>query len=470
MRASSTLLAAASAAVAASSVIVSLIAAPRITARAATPMPAASVSPIDPVVHDCNITPPNTPITSALLTSGLPCAATIIPPGTLENIQHGFDYYSWLTFLSLNAPANGSAPIGKGSGPGGDASTVWEHWQDITNTIPPKGGKPPVWGKSMPPPAVCERAGATRGSSVVQMIAKLPDVQETVQPFDDGPLIDQSGNYTRYQILVNRPMFEYIFQNNLYDKAGQKAFAGAIDFPSGAVENGTAGTIGAIMIKAAWKILDGTDSPTHFHTMLAYVYTPPSDNPKIAASCVKKTLALVGLHVVHKTVSDPQWVWSTYEHIDNDPTADEVKAGTVQDHYNYYNRACNTTKCPVNTVPPRPWNPNQQPFPDGFTSQIARVIGLQPDAQKLNDAYRDLLAGTVWYNYRLISTQWPTKSNNPTDPTGAPAPQFLANTTMETYIQGRVPNVSSSCIRCHNIATDTAQKNADFTYILSRAK
>jgi len=41
---------------------------------------------------------------------------------------------------------------------------------------------------------------------------------------------------------------------------------------------------------------------------------------------------------------------------------------------------------------------------------------------------------------------------------------------METYIQGRVPNVSSSCIRCHNIATDTAQKNADFTYILSRAK
>ena len=191
------------------------------------------LAPIDPTVHDCNTTPPSTPITSTLLAGSLPCAATIIAPFTLDNIQHGFDYYSWLTFLSLNAPANGSEPIGKGPRPGGDASTVWEHWQDISNTIPPKGGKPPVWGKSVPPPPACERIGATRGSSVVQMIAKLPDVQEAVQPFDDGPLIDQSGNYTRYQILVNRPMFEYIYRNTPADKAGSRSVHGSNRLPVG---------------------------------------------------------------------------------------------------------------------------------------------------------------------------------------------------------------------------------------------
>ena len=54
------------------------------------------------------------------------------------------------------------------------------------------------------------------------------------QPFNTGPLIDQNGNYTRYEILVNKPMFDYILSNTLYSKAGQKAFSGAVKFPCGA--------------------------------------------------------------------------------------------------------------------------------------------------------------------------------------------------------------------------------------------
>src|SRR5262249_19379661 len=40
----------------------------------------------------------------ALLTSGLPCSEILSAPFTLENIQRGFDFNSWLTFIALNAP------------------------------------------------------------------------------------------------------------------------------------------------------------------------------------------------------------------------------------------------------------------------------------------------------------------------------------------------------------------------------
>ncbi len=77
---------------------------------------------------------------------------------------------------------------------------------------------------------------------------------------------------------------------------------------------------------------------------------------------------------------------------------------------------------------------------------------------------------SVWLNYELVSTQWPTNASSRIDPTGVPAPSFLANTTLESYIQGEVKQTSSSCMACHNNATTTAGKSADFTYLLQRAQ
>ena len=58
------------------------------------------------------------------------------------------------------------------------------------------------------------------------------------------------------------------------------------------------------------------------------------------------------------------------------------------------------------------------------------------------------------------------------DETGAPAPLFLGNTTLETYIQGTVPQASSSCTHCHLNATMAEGQNnfSDFTYLLERAQ
>jgi hypothetical protein len=197
-------------------------------------------------------------------------------------------------------------------------------------------------------------------------------------------------------------------------------------------------------------------------------------------------VGLVGLHVGHKTNLAPQWLWSTFEHVDNVPTEAEVASGKLKAKYNYYNPKCTSTDCPPNKVPPRPWNPTQVA---AFHSQIVRMNMFKggsefafTSAAKHNAEALALLSGvsanSVWKNYELVSTMWPTNPGNglctadPSSPLGEPAPSFLANTTLETYIQGPplAPNVSSNCIECHNNATMTTPVHSDFTYVLQRAK
>ena len=91
------------------------------TASAQAPAPAAAT-----LACDDDPAPDTTPIDGTLLTKGLPCAEKVSPVGPssdgLVNLQHGFDFYSWLTFLALNAPADGS-PIDKAKP---NTPTKWE--------------------------------------------------------------------------------------------------------------------------------------------------------------------------------------------------------------------------------------------------------------------------------------------------------------------------------------------------------
>ncbi|MES3021480.1 MAG: hypothetical protein V4857_07820 [Pseudomonadota bacterium] len=430
------------------------------TRMVTAPAPATLV--IDPIVADCNITNQDTPITPALLAAGVPCEVMATAPfDSLAHLQMGFDYYSWLTFLGLNAPAKGG-PIGSGPMPGGDAPAAWEGWKEISEVMLKNGARPSPWNSARSIPAVCQGLGGGKLLSMVGKTATL--LEDTNQPFDTGPLIDQNGNYARYEILVNEPMFNYIVQNRLYSKTGQAGFTSAVDFPAGTVIKGTSGTMGALMVKAAWKVMGAGDDPARFHTTTALLYTAATADGKVGASCVKSRMGLVGLHVAHKTLLAPQWIWSTFEHRANVPGAG-APAGA---HYNFNNPACKGN-CAVNQPPPRPWNPNVQPFPNGFTSQITRFTPITPEVEQLNARFQRLLPGKVWSNYDLVSTQWPTAPGSKTDPNGVPAPVFLANTTMETYIQGKTPQSSSSCMACHGNAAGTSGRKSDFTYILERA-
>ena len=447
-------------------------------AQAPTPVPASGAL-------DCFQYLLNTPLTADLLKPGMlqPCAPAVndkalenVFADPVDRLQHGFDLYSWLTFAALNSPVDGTTRIGRGPGKGGDAPAFWESYKQLPDVMLADASKPSAWGEPAKIPDECGGGVVKPGTMVVHI------EEETFnQPFKSGPLIDQNGNYALFVILMNKQMFQYIVDNGLYSKAGQKVFAEkqtpsseGVNFPLGSNRQATVG-LGAVMVKASWKVLGASDDAAKFHTINGLIYTPAKENPKTAATCVPQTLGLIGFHVGHKAEFNTQWVWTTFEHVANAPEQRDVDGGRkLLDHYNFYDPKCDPVKCPVNQIPPTPWNPGIQPFPGGYRSQITRTIPLTDDATKINDLSRAVegIKGTVWENYFLVSTQWPTDSANPIDLSGIPAPTYLANTTLETYSQGNFPLASSSCIACHLNATTASPSpiSSDFTYILEKAR
>lgn len=380
----------------------------------------------------------------------------------LQDLQDDFDLFSWQSFIAVNWPGGSDGNPKPGSSFGANVTTVWENWKESRDIFLPGGATPPPWGQDPPPPDVCKGLG--NGVLNLTQVGKTPNVlDESGEPFETGPLIDQNGQYVRFAIMTNQDMFNTIVSDGLYSKAGQKKFGKPANFAQPAGSKNT----GAIMIKSSWKVMGGKDQASRFHTIQALVYTNPDEHDGVQASCKLQTVGLVGLHIAHKTAGEPQWVWSTFEHVDNVPVKGEPMN---QANYNFYNRNCSGS-CDVNEPPARPWNPNNPHTPP---SQIMREVALTASTKSLNARYQALLQqtypGTVWANYELISTQWPTNAKNPTDPTGNPAPSFLANATLETYIQGKVPQASSSCMACHNNATMTNRQPSDFTYLLQRAQ
>lgn len=426
--------------------------------------------------------PPQAPPPSITLSASIPGDATFSPPFDLASIQKDFDIFSWSSFIALSWPPGpgGTGDPAKMIGAQGDNPTVWEDYPDAGAIFLPNGA-PPAPNPTAPIPEAC-KAIHQPGDKVLTQVGKTPTVLTTTsEPFNTGPLPDQNGVYARFELAVNQAMYGYILANALYSKAGQQAFTGPVAFPCGALPaGGKPGAEGAIMVKAAWKVITA-DEKARFHSAQALVYAPASKKPAYPASCKRQLVGLVGLHIVHKTNSAAQWVWSTFEHVDNAPTQAEVSSGNLRAKYNFYDPKCSAARCPPNQVPPRPWNPTQK---SAFHTQVVRIDSFKGNefaprsAEARNAEAWKLLAAvnpqSVWINYQLISTQWPTATGQcaatPGNPLGTPAPSFLANTTLETYIQGMTPNVSSSCMACHNNATMTTPVPSDFTYLLTRAQ
>jgi hypothetical protein len=451
---------------------------------------------------------------SQILHSGLPCAETVSTAGpdrtALENLQHGFDFISWRTFIALNSPADGTNVDIEHSQP--DTPTQWEDMRNFKQLLDVMlaPGMTPKWPDTekareeeklrLMPPACLPHYET--GMMVIKMIEETYN-----QPFKTGPLIDQDGHYALFDILMNKAMFDYIADRQLFSRAGQREQIKsglAIDFPSGQNPDPTKhieGGAGAIMIKVSWKILNADEIRSRrFHMVDALVLMPEPHDPNVQRRCLHETLGLIGFHVVHKTVGRPQWIWTSFEQIDNVPEQREADAGTLPHRFSFFARSCSAEKCPPNQTPPWPWEPDparELKFHGSFNSQITRMTPLPDATVEINTAFQKLLNGTVWQHYMLINTQWPSNfgctqlrsANTPfpstdfqkqPDMTCAPAPTFLANSTLETYSQGEVPLASSSCIGCHGNATDyqTAPANpnalhfnqSDFTFMLEKAQ
>src|SRR5205807_7439071 len=70
----------------------------------------------------------------------------------------------------------------------------------------------------------------------------------------------------------------------------------------------------ALDVKSAWIDMKGIPHPERYYTRTAFLLDPQT------GICAKTTVGLVGLHIVQKTASRPQWIWSTFEQADNVPS------------------------------------------------------------------------------------------------------------------------------------------------------
>lgn len=400
--------------------------------------------------------------------------------GLAPATQTRFDAFSWQSFVALNWPSDGSGnPVGTSFTDSPDAPRVWEGWTNAAVLF---------WGDSASAPcAPTLRSMGPGARKVLFQMAKNGSVIDPHATFDEavgGPLLDRNMNFAVFEKVVSPDEAQYLRDSSLTTIQGQAA-ADTVNFPPGFYADKrlmTGGRVGAMEVKAAWRILDAAagDDTTRYYHQQALIAVPAENSSSGQPFCINATVGLVGLHIIHKTQDFPAWIWSTFEHEDNAPTcpAGTAACGDSAVRYSFFNKAC--TNCQVNQ-PLRDslfladssfiWN-TSPPYgstyaTDGrYGSQITRTQPVYVPTDSMNVMWRAKLGSSVFRHYRLIGSQWqaivPSYPRNDT----SEAPPILGNSALESFIPD-----NSNCIGCHTFATtaDSTHKFADFSFLLGMA-
>ncbi len=434
-------------------------------------------------------------------------------PYDLAQASRVFDLFAWESFVALQWPVDSQGtPAPALTGPG---VPRWVYWMTPNEIFLPDGARPDsTYGvlemaRSFDDEE-CEAAHLSKQKSLSDALERH---ELTLAEADGNHLWDQNGNQVYYEVFLNDIVFADILKQQLYNVEGQIRYLGDgsnAAFFGWANPNLHPPTTGSITMKLAWKEIDETkgDLPDRYFTREVCV---PQE--ELSGVLVKKTLGLVGMHIARKLVDAPEWVWSTFEHVDNLAVneLDLSEPGRQRpSRPSFYDPACPT--CPVNTPP--------EPDEDGIRrTQAARTIPVPEATETLNRQAQTRLreAGSVLRFYKLIGAQWPT-SVWPTAPVrrtpkdqskaltawvlndslGRPAPPFLANSVMETYFQAgnqpasalqyRGPDNKTvvygalGCMQCHSFSSIASgigadgkvipgpRLSGDFVFSLSRAQ
>ncbi|MBL4604115.1 MAG: hypothetical protein JKY02_00155 [Flavobacteriaceae bacterium] len=288
---------------------------------------------------------------------------------------------------------------------------------------------------------------------------------------------------SEYQVLYEAKMnydgASYVYNNKLYDettrtrlqsntknKLSANGVCGAdptkyICLPCGDLNSG--GSQGNIEIKAAWRKLTPTEmSANSYHTkkVIYYVYKKEA-NGTIKPYYKNAVMGLVGLHIIHKTKTFPDYVFATWEHKDN------LSSGIVYEEKE-------TT-----------------PFGDNKDSTVAitRDHPIPTEIMVVNDTVSKYLKTnkSVWHNYKLINVQ--AKPNDVSALVGSHTNVdnsyfYLSNSVIESNVELQTftgsltdPNVDNviykqnkinmgGCMGCHGNAQAAG---TDFNFLIAAA-
>ncbi len=409
-------------------------------------------------------------------------------------LQNNADDFSWRSFVAICWPSttNGDPDTTKTFAMESER-VVFEHWMPAARIYKKDGQAPDLWANNL---LRSQHNSNEHLLADLRVVPKLNLFEKTEA--DHHILVDQNGNPTYYQVLYNKVAYDYMLATGLYSKAGQKSFV--TNWPSAtegltiiqdsqkvniskkfqrayfSIGNTVDSTFdlnggryfftkhaNSSIIKSAWRIISASDDKSRF-----YIRKVKDDNNNTIE------LALVGLHIAQKVSEATQWIWSSFEHIDNTPNCDSLGLPMINKsvNYSYYNKGLVDTS--LNNKPQNSYSKNLMNLK---SDQIVRSNPIASSTQNVNHIYQNKIKlvnrNSVWLNYRLIGTQWPF------DPTlftvgGGYTPSHLANTTLETYEQK-----TSSCMSCHSrarfLVNDTTVGrgfgfDADFIWGLSNAK
>jgi hypothetical protein len=325
---------------------------------------------------------------------------------------------------------------------------------------------------------------------------KRDDIGEIGQAgFTHGVLMSQDHSLVYYGIHTNEPYAFFLTGQKRGQFPKQSTFPhteGGLkkvkDYVANAYPNTKLSAPGTLMmeLKTSWVEAHTVDDPEDYVTIKARVPSFDHVDSKTWTKSGSRTarLALVGIHIVGTVENHPEFVWSTFEHIDNVPNAEYYYTNTdgnkVKHPYsadgNYVfaetgtkigsanaecmlrkkgqrivaQDACNKTIQPSNTVRIHAWGSKDlKGNPVDPVVNTTRVLSLN------NNIRKQLKAGDVRRNYIQVGGIWTSPAN--TKGKDAPIPRTnafnkkdlrgslsLSNATMETYQQG------TRCFTCHH--------------------
>jgi hypothetical protein len=366
-----------------------------------------------------------------------------IPKGFPGNPIQFFDDYSWQAFIAMVWPAqqgqrgvpDTSKKVGNTSGP-----LVFETLKQDWEIFQPNGAAPdPSWN-SFGGASPCPNVKVGFNDLVLASFSKFGNLGQAGFGDLTHALPAQNLTWTRYFTAFNQSEFNQIMSGKLYLRSN---FPSSITFQNGALD-----------VKASWIDMSKMAHPERYYTRRAWLMDPETG----ICSTQPITVGLVGLHIVQKTPSRPQWIWTTFEQVDNVPPNPPGPSSTLFTYNNGNGKPMPSTD-PNQGFPPLDWS---RPV----LYNVQRVMPVNSSTVKTDSAYQKALAGTVWQNYILVMTQWPTTPNSPSTD-GSPPNTFpttgantaFSNTTLETWDQ---KSIGTGCMNCH---TQT-QEGTDFLWSL----
>jgi hypothetical protein len=449
-----------------------------VTPDAAVPAPDAPLSKPDaapadrpprpdgppPVIVDCpNPSPPDggeleCPVDPAVLKTWFPVTPAIkgCRPAPHPAVECLFYQFAWQNFLIATQPDAQGRPAFLG-------------WNTIENTFGAHAGEPA--------PAVPFLSGGVTQAGGRQV------------------LVDQKGHAIYYGIHMNKAFVDFVNENGLTSAQAIRDADPNLAFPS---------TNDIVELKTAWTIVDDANPPANFFTTRASVGTLHVVNNRIEEDRVNLrpvTVALIAVHVVYTLPGHPEFIWSSFQHVDAAGLPDvapsaaaqpaATRATTVISNKNHILFKAGTTAGAANrgVIMNPMFDEVTQTFAAAQMSSIYRLypgsksndVQIDDDVSAITDNMIALFktlkvpAADKRPNYYLVGAVWqdrPEKSfkvdkvlvNDQNDPdirlnggdsdhsiTGGE--DSLSSTAMESFTQGA--NSFPNCFSCHDTRTAT---------------